>query len=167
MRTTLQVPCTGDEKAEEFNARSQTLYKNIHVTHKQVVPHHEEPRRNKCWLQSLSFWQTPEDNGSLLMDRPRFAFVPLFYSGFAGFCLLGPSRAAVGGRGKCGGLRDNQALTSDLGYILLALPSPEFLCYLSINLVSVRPGWTSLVTWLQELGPQHMLIVNLSQSGKV
>lgn len=42
MRTTLQVPCTGDEKAEEFNARSQTLYKNIHVTHKQVVPHHKE-----------------------------------------------------------------------------------------------------------------------------
>lgn len=42
IRTTLQVSCKGDEKAEEFNAPSQILYKNIHVTQKQVVPHHEE-----------------------------------------------------------------------------------------------------------------------------
>lgn len=39
---TLQVLCTGDEKTEEFNACSQTLYKNVHVTHKQVALHHEE-----------------------------------------------------------------------------------------------------------------------------
>jgi len=42
MRTTLQVACIGDEKAEEFNAHSQALYKNIHVTRKQVVPHEEQ-----------------------------------------------------------------------------------------------------------------------------
>lgn len=74
------------------------------------------------------------------MDRPHLASISLFYTGFAGFCLLCPSRAAIGGRGECGDLRDNQALTSDFGYILLALSSPDFLCYLNINFVSVRPG---------------------------
>jgi len=74
------------------------------------------------------------------MDRPHFAFFAPFYTGFAGLCSPGPSRATIGDSGECGGLRDNQAPTSDFGYILLALPSPYFLCYLSINLVSVRPG---------------------------
>lgn len=74
------------------------------------------------------------------MHRPHLALVPLFYTCFADFCSLGPSRAAVRGRWECGGLRDNQAVTSDSGYNLLALPSPCFLCYLSINLVSVGPG---------------------------
>lgn len=51
-------------------------------------------------------------------------------------------------------LRENQALTSDLGYTLLVLPSTDFLCYLSINLVSIKAGWTStVVTRLQEFAP--------------
>jgi len=81
------------------------------------------------------------------MDRPHFAFISLLHTGFAGFCLLGPSRAAVNlniasvrSRGECVILRENQALTSDLGYTLLVLPSTDFLCYLSINLVSIKAG---------------------------
>lgn len=74
------------------------------------------------------------------MDRPHFAFFALFYTGLSGFCSICPSKAAVGGRGGCGSLRDKWALTSDLSYILLNLTSKDFLYYLRINLISVRPG---------------------------
>lgn len=81
MRTTLQVACTGDEKAEEFNARSQTLYKNIHVTHKQVVPQGAASADCKVYhpVGYLKTMGPHQGTGHILHMSPNFMLVLLAF----------------------------------------------------------------------------------------